>query len=112
MEYPKRSKLAVFIRSNDDVPREDANLGSLHLLSAIKAKVERRPRGAMFVEADFCGKTLKALVNTGATHVFMAEDIAKKIGLSITKKVGFIKAVNSKELPIFSVAKATELRIG
>ena len=42
----------------------------------------------------------------------MAEDVAKKIGLSIVKKAGFIKAVNSKAMVILGVAEATEMHIG
>ena len=57
-------------------------------------------------------KSLKALVDTGASHIFMAEDIMEKIGLHIAKKAGFIKAVNSKEMSILGMAEATEMRIG
>ena len=52
----------------------------------MKAKEDQRPRGSMFVEAEIGGKSLKALVDIGASHIFMAEDVAKKIGLSLTKK--------------------------
>ena len=112
MDCPQRAKLVAFIRSDDEAPREEAKLGTLHLLSAIKAKEDQRLRGSMFVEAEVGGKSLKALVDTGASHIFMAEDVVKKIGLSFAKKAGFIKAVNSKEMSILGMAEATEMRIG
>ena len=52
----------------------------------MKAKEDQRLRGSMFVEAEVGGKSLKALVDTGASHIFMAEDVAKKIGLPMLRR--------------------------
>ena len=87
MDYPQHAKLVAFIRSDDEAPREEAKLGTLHLLSAMKAKDYRRIHGSMFMEAEVGGKTLKALVDTDASHIFMVEDITKNIELQFTKKL-------------------------
>ena len=58
----------------------DAQVGSLQLLNAFKAKPmpkTSQSKWLMYVEALVNGKDTKALVDTGATHNFVSEDEAR-----------------------------------
>nr|KAJ0227795.1 hypothetical protein LSAT_V11C100019700 [Lactuca sativa] len=54
-------------------------------LCAIEEDKTKRGR-LMFVDARVNGGYTKALVDTGASHNFLAEDEAKKLGIKYTKK--------------------------
>ncbi len=54
----------------------------------------------------------RALVNTGATHNFISEGKAKRLGLKTERDTSRIKAVNSAAKPIHGIAKGVELQIG
>ena len=61
----------------------DAQVGALQLLNALKVKpMPKTPqiKGLMYVEALVNGKATKALVDTGATHNFVSEDEARRLG--------------------------------
>ena len=62
--------------------------------------MKRAPRkGLMFVDATLNGKPTKSvMINTGATHNFVYDIEAKRLGLKLEKDVGRMKAVNSKAL--------------
>jgi len=49
-----------------------------------------------FVDLMVHGKTIQALVDTGATHNFMMTRLAKEAGLTITPSNMEVKAVNSR----------------
>ena len=68
--------------------------------------------GAMFVETTISGKTFKALLDTGASHLLISSDVASKLGLKISKGGGTIKAVNSSPTPIDGVAHKVNVSIG
>ncbi|RVW12935.1 hypothetical protein CK203_096851 [Vitis vinifera] len=63
---------------------DDAKVGSLQLLNALKAT--------------------KALVDTGATHNFVSEEEARRLELQASKERGWLKAVNSAAKPSHGVA--------
>ncbi|CAI9275917.1 unnamed protein product [Lactuca saligna] len=65
----------------------------------------------MFVDARVNGGYTKALVDTGASHNFLAEDEAKKLGIKYTKMPGRLKVVNSLSKPIIGVAYGVPLKI-
>ena len=50
MDCPKRANLAALVQREEEKQPEETRLHSLRLLNAIKAKVDERPRGAMFVK--------------------------------------------------------------
>ena len=49
-----------------------------------------------FVDLMVHGKTIQALVDTGATHNFMMTRLAKKVGLMIFPSNVEVKAMNSR----------------
>ncbi|GKD28387.1 putative nucleotidyltransferase, ribonuclease H [Tanacetum coccineum] len=55
---------------------------------------------------------VRALVDFGATHNFMADDEAKLLGINATKGSGTIKVVNSPAKAIHGVAKDVRAKIG
>ncbi|CAI9281206.1 unnamed protein product [Lactuca saligna] len=65
----------------------------------------------MFVDARVNGGFTKALVDTGASHNFLAKDEAKKLGIKYTKNPGRLKVVNSLSKPIIGVAYGVPLKI-
>ncbi|XP_012844529.1 PREDICTED: uncharacterized protein LOC105964566 [Erythranthe guttata] len=103
-------------RDNRD-PREDAscaNMGSLQLLNALKANPmpATSSKGLMYVEARINDTPTKVMVDTGATHNFITEDEAKRVGLRWTRRDGWLKAVNAKAQPLNGVARDAELHLG
>ncbi|KNA11817.1 hypothetical protein SOVF_131450, partial [Spinacia oleracea] len=102
----------------------EAQMGTLRLRSSVKdtveqgnvAKVSTLPRSKksslMFVEAMVNDKASKALVDTGATHNFVALRKATRVGLRYTKEPGTLKTVNTSPIPIHGVAQGVSLRLG
>nr|KAJ0206902.1 hypothetical protein LSAT_V11C500256870 [Lactuca sativa] len=79
-------------------------------LCAIEENKTKRGR-LMFVDARVNGGYTKALVDTGASHNFLAKDEAKKLGIKYTKNPGRLKVVNSLSKPIIGVAYGVPLKI-
>lgn len=103
-------------------------MGTLRLLNSVKAtmdktkeegnaaKVSTLPRSKksplMFVEAKVNGRASRALLDTGATHHFVAEREATRLGLRYTKEKGTLKTVNTSPTPIHGVARGVPIRLG
>nr|GFB08920.1 hypothetical protein CTI12_AA187700 [Tanacetum cinerariifolium] len=69
-------------------------------------------KGLQYVEATINGVKVRALVDSGATHNFVAVDEAERLGINATKGSGTIKAVNSPAKPIHGAAKDVRAKIG
>ncbi|GFZ18140.1 hypothetical protein Acr_26g0014090 [Actinidia rufa] len=115
-DCPKRMKLSALIRDDEEEPhQEEAKVGSLRLLNAIKATVgkTKAPRkGRMYVEAKVRGLNTRALIDTGASHNFIEVKEAKRLSLQLKEEQGWIKAVNTEARPIYGVARDVRLHIG
>ncbi|PPS13610.1 hypothetical protein GOBAR_AA06967 [Gossypium barbadense] len=66
----------------------------------------------MFANIIVAGRTLNALVDTGASDLLMSKGAAHKLGLKIENEAGRIKTVNSESVPIKGVAKEVNLQLG
>ena len=66
----------------------------------------------MYTEVQVAGKKLNALIDTGASHLFISTLAANKLKLSVEKTKTWLKTVNSKEVPTVGVAKGVDLQIG
>ncbi|KAE8656709.1 hypothetical protein F3Y22_tig00116997pilonHSYRG00207 [Hibiscus syriacus] len=108
-DCPQRNKLSA-IKEKDGEESEDLKLGSI--LSTMEVKKGRKNKGLMFMDVNIAGKKLSALVDTGASELFMSEPVAKRLGLHVEKANGSIKTVNAEEVPIAGVAKGIELTVG
>lgn len=108
-DCPKKASLSA-IKTDEESSEVRVQLSSI--ISSLQTKSTRRNKGLMYVEVTIAGKQLSALVDTGASELFMSEGAAKKLGLQVEKASGWIKTVNSKEEPIAGVAKRVELQLG
>ncbi|KAE8715253.1 Detected protein of unknown function [Hibiscus syriacus] len=96
-DCPQLVKVAA-IKENDGVESETLKLGSI--LSTMEVKKGRKKKGLMYVDITVAGQKMNALVDTGASELFMSEQIAKRLGLHVEKATGSIKIVNAEEVPI------------
>ena len=69
------------------------------MLNSIKTKRSARHKGLMFVDITVAGNKMNALVDTGASNLFMFKTTAKRLSLGVEKGNEWIKIVNSKEFP-------------
>ncbi|KAE8689123.1 hypothetical protein F3Y22_tig00110943pilonHSYRG00133 [Hibiscus syriacus] len=108
-DCPQLVKVAA-IKENDGVESETLNLGSI--LSTMEVNKGRKKKGLMYVDITVAGQKMSALVDTGASELFMSEQITKRLGLHVEKVTGSIKTVNAEEVLIVGVAKGIELTVG
>ncbi|KAJ7957579.1 Transposon Ty3-G Gag-Pol polyprotein [Quillaja saponaria] len=99
--------------SDEDQPR----MGALRFIGALKKHAESSKKsgdkGLMFVKGHLGGKpATSVMLDTGATHNFVSEAEAKKLGLKLEKDSGRMKAVNSKSLPTAGQAKQVSVKLG
>ncbi|KAL0430930.1 UNVERIFIED_CONTAM: RNA-directed DNA polymerase [Sesamum radiatum] len=73
----------------------------------------RNPRknGLMFVDVKIHGKPIRAMVDTGATHNYLASAEVERLGLVLEKGVGRVKAINSAAQPIAGVVKSVLIKV-
>ncbi|OMO92033.1 hypothetical protein CCACVL1_06931 [Corchorus capsularis] len=109
-DYSKRSKLLVIAREEQQPKKEEETLKLGSILFSVEP-MKRRKKGLMFVDMEVVGHKVNALVDMGASDLFVSEGVAKKLGLKVDKGQGRIKTVNSKETPTMAVAQGVELKL-
>ena len=91
-------------------------MGALKFLSALQRKVDTKEimeKELMFVDAIINSRPSKStLIDSGATHNFITDQEARRLGLTIEKDPGKMKAFNSEALPIVGVSKRVPLKLG
>ncbi|KAL2523580.1 Uncharacterized protein Adt_08634 [Abeliophyllum distichum] len=80
-------------------------------------KEEPKPRvckakGLMYINVKINRKLIKVMVDTGATHNYLASSELECIGLVLEKGNGKVKAINLVAQPIVEVAKSTLIKVG
>ncbi|KAK8264107.1 hypothetical protein V6Z12_D12G086400 [Gossypium hirsutum] len=102
-DCPKKAALTTMeAKGESDV--EDKNLDLI--LGGVE---DRMSHGLMFVDIIVAGRKLNALVDTGASDLFMSEEAIRKLGLKVENELGQIKTVNSESVPIKGIAKGVNL---
>ncbi|XP_021773341.1 uncharacterized protein LOC110737294 [Chenopodium quinoa] len=94
---------------------EHSRLGAIRMMCTMgREGSEGQPKnsGLMYVNALVNGKETRAMVDTGATHNFISEKEAKRLGLKLLPEGGSMKAVNSVAKPIHGVAKKVTMKLG
>nr|CAD1823351.1 unnamed protein product [Ananas comosus var. bracteatus] len=103
-------------------------MGALRLLNALKGQVGEKERTPlpkenfpspkeskhselMYLDIKLNGKTTRAMVDTGATHNFIATGEVERLGVTLSKDGSRMKAVNSKAQPIAGLAKEVPVSI-
>ncbi|KAL0455586.1 UNVERIFIED_CONTAM: hypothetical protein Slati_0897800 [Sesamum latifolium] len=71
-----------------------------------------RKNGLMFVDVKIHGKPIRAMIDTGATHNYLASAEVERLRLVLEKGVGRVKAINSAAQPIAGVAKSVLIKVG
>ncbi|PKI58978.1 hypothetical protein CRG98_020623 [Punica granatum] len=110
-ECPTKAKLVALVKA-DKEKEEETRLGSLGIFSSITTRKANRSKGLMFADVEIVGKAFSALVDIGASNLFIFEEGAKKLGLRVKRTRGRLKMVNSEEVPTCGVAKDVDIRIG
>lgn len=96
----------------DEAPEKVCRMGTLQLLNTLETQDASETKNLMFVDVEIHGRSISALVDTGATHNFMSEDIAKELGVVMTKKgKGLMKSVNAQAKQIIGVARGVRVKI-
>ncbi|MBA0731624.1 hypothetical protein Golax_025532 [Gossypium laxum] len=111
-DYPKISSVST-IKRNDE-PKEVKPIEKITSMFNSMVLIPKKRNGGeelMFVNINIAGQKRNALVNTGASYLFIPKKAAGKLGLSIKKLNRKIKTVNSKEASTVGVVHNVELQI-
>ena len=109
---PSRPKLAAAVQAE----KKEPSVGTMQVLSAAAA-CEAIPRrdpernNLEFVNMKIAKGTLLTMVDCGATHNFIGEDTARKVGLKFKPIQAKLKAVNSPPDYVIGVAEKTPIEI-
>nr|GEY40140.1 hypothetical protein CTI12_AA187700 [Tanacetum cinerariifolium] len=87
-DCPKKTSLNRMSAHDDEDASNGRCMGSMRILNAIKAKTEVPKvigKGLQYVEATINDVKVRALVDSGATHNFVAVDEVERLGINATK---------------------------
>lgn len=112
-DCPKKGNLSALVAEQDhDTEQEGpSRVNPLQVLGALHAEKSNNHKGLMYVSVLINGKKVMAMVDTGATHNFVADREVQRLGLDLSPQASHIKAVNSEAKPIKGVANV-KLEIG
>ena len=65
----------------------------------------------MHIDIMLNGRTTRAMVDMGATHNFIANQEARRLGLNLEKSPSWMKAVNLEAKQIFGLARRVPIKI-
>nr|GEU66337.1 hypothetical protein VITISV_008583 [Tanacetum cinerariifolium] len=111
----EKASLNGLSAQEDEEASDGESMCSIRILNAINAKTEVPKvvgKGLHYVEATINGVKVRALVDSDATHNFVADDEAERLGINTMKGSETIKAVNSLAKAIHGVAKDVQEKIG
>nr|XP_009779181.1 PREDICTED: uncharacterized protein LOC104228414 [Nicotiana sylvestris] len=72
----------------------------------------KQERTLMFVEIKVNGKPIRAMIDTGATHNYLASTQVERLGQVVGKGRGSVKAINSPPQPVGGIAKKVPVKLG
>ncbi|KAK2997309.1 hypothetical protein RJ639_025119 [Escallonia herrerae] len=75
-----------------------------------KSNVPRK--GLMYVDIKVNGKAIRAMVDTGATHNYIFSTEMERLGLTLEKGCGQVKAINSTAQLVAGIARSILIKIG
>ncbi|KAK3013695.1 hypothetical protein RJ639_008605 [Escallonia herrerae] len=77
-----------------------------------KKKGDVPGKGLMYVDIKVNGKAIRAMVDTGATHNYISSTEVERLGLTLEKGCGRVKAINSAAQPVAGIARSILIKIG
>uniref|UniRef100_A0A803M436 Uncharacterized protein n=1 Tax=Chenopodium quinoa TaxID=63459 RepID=A0A803M436_CHEQI len=118
---------APTMRMGAMVMNEDAQLANMRLLNTSRVE-DDDPKGRasstssstnikqggslMIVNGEVNEVPMRLLVDTGASHNFLAKEEAKALGVKFTKVDGEMKAINSRATPVYGRTWNVPVRLG
>uniref|UniRef100_A0A803MX72 Uncharacterized protein n=1 Tax=Chenopodium quinoa TaxID=63459 RepID=A0A803MX72_CHEQI len=134
---PVRQKLSAMIATEEEsapttrmgamVMNEDAQLANMRLLNTSRVEDDdlkgrasptssttniKQGGSLMIVNGEVNEVPTRLLVDTGASHNFLAKEEAKALGVKFTKVDGEMKAINSEATPVYGRAWGVPVRLG
>uniref|UniRef100_A0A803N786 Uncharacterized protein n=2 Tax=Chenopodium quinoa TaxID=63459 RepID=A0A803N786_CHEQI len=134
---PMRQKLSAMIATEEEsapttrmgamVMSEDAQLANMRLLNTSRVEDDdlkerasstssttniKQGGSLMIVNGEVNEVPTRLLVDTGASHNFLAKEEAKALGVKFTKVDGEMKAINSEATPVYGRAWGVPVRLG
>ncbi|KAK3003757.1 hypothetical protein RJ639_018386 [Escallonia herrerae] len=77
-----------------------------------KKKSDVPGKGLMYVDIKVNGKAIRAMVDTGATHNYISSTEVERLGLTLEKGCGQVKAINSAAQPVAGIVRSVLIKIG
>ncbi|KAK3041025.1 hypothetical protein RJ639_026737 [Escallonia herrerae] len=77
-----------------------------------KKKGDVPGKGLMYVDIKVNGNAIRAMVDTGATHNYISSTEVERLGLTLEKGCGRVKAINSAAQPVAGIARSVLIKIG
>ncbi|KAK2977850.1 hypothetical protein RJ640_017050 [Escallonia rubra] len=77
-----------------------------------KKKADVPRKGLLSVDIKVKGKAIKAMVETGAAHNYISSTEVERLGLTLEKGYGQVKAINSAAQPVAGIARSVLIKIG
>jgi hypothetical protein len=101
-DCPRKAKLNALCAEESSSEEEEPAvlLSPLQLLNAMRAEKVSPHKGLMYAKVHVNGTEVLAMLDTGATHNFVAEGVARKLGLKVERNSFKLKAVNSEAKPV------------
>ena len=94
-------------QSNEEVL---SRVNRLQLLNALRAG--GTSRGLSYVQVEMNENKAKGMLDSGATHNFVADWMVQMLGLRVSKCPSKIKIVNSEAKPVLGIAYGVKLKVG
>ncbi|KAK3016037.1 hypothetical protein RJ639_005297 [Escallonia herrerae] len=69
-------------------------------------------KGLMFLDIKVNGKAIRAMMDTGATHNYIFSTEVKRLGLTLEKGYGWVKAINSAAQLVAGIARSVWIKVG
>ncbi|XP_039131426.1 uncharacterized protein LOC120267811 [Dioscorea cayenensis subsp. rotundata] len=92
----------------------ELKIGSMQIINDLKVQMEKpmESEDRLFVESKVGNHVVDALIDPGATHNFLEEKEAKKLGIPYKMERGMLKSVNMEPTPIHGVARGVKVSLG
>ncbi|KAL2251720.1 UNVERIFIED_CONTAM: hypothetical protein Sindi_2294300 [Sesamum indicum] len=107
----KSVELQASTGGENDSEEDEDNLGVPEKEEEVQPRNLRKKR-LMLVDVKIHGQPIRAVIDTGASHNYLASAEVARLGLVLEKRVGHLKAINSAAQPIAGVAKFVLIKVG
>ncbi|XP_059664093.1 uncharacterized protein LOC132309845 [Cornus florida] len=113
-DCPKREKLSAIVadsKGDSDSESGPTRVNPLQMLNALTKEQSMELKGLMFIQVTLNGKEVLAMVDTGATHNFIAQREVSNFNLKLIPYANKMKAMNSEAKPVLGMA-TTSMKVG